>query len=252
GCSDLYREAAYHGGIQNDFLGGWFPRQVESVQYGTPHSSAVNPVSGLSATGDVVLPEEELAANRVDIGESIRAHPFLDDYWRERSAVLENITVPVLSAGNWGGHGLHPRGTIGGWAGGSSREKWLEIHGREHWSLFYADYGQRLQKRFFDWYLKGEGDWAETQPPVLLQIRRPDDTFVERGEQEWPLARTRWTKLPLDAGTASLGVAPAEPASARYVPGESGVTFLAEPFREDVEITRPLSARPWISSETSD
>lgn len=252
GCSDLYREAAYHGGVHNDFLGGWFPRQVESVQYGTPHSSAVNPVSGLKVTGDVVLSDDELAANRVDIGESILAHPFLDDYWRERSAALEKITVPVLSAGNWGGHGLHLRGNIGGWAGVSSREKWLEIHGREHWSLFYADYGQQLQKRFFDWYLKGEGDWAQTQPPVLLQVRKPDDTFEARGEQEWPLARTEWTRMPLDAASRALGAADPAPATAGYVPGEGGVTFLAEPFTEDVEITGPLAARLWISSETTD
>lgn len=252
GCSDLYREAAYHGGIHNDFLGGWFPRQVESVQYGTPHSAAVNPVSGLKVTGDVVLTEEELAANRVDIGESILAHPFLDDYWRERSAVLSDIRVPVLSAGNWGGHGLHLRGNIGGWAGAGSSEKWLEIHGREHWSLFYADYGQRLQRRFFDWYLKGEGDWGETQPPVLLQIRQPDDTFVERAEQEWPLARTAWTRMALDAGQGVLGALAPAPASAHYVPGKSGVTFLGEPFADDAEITGPLSARLWISSETTD
>ncbi len=252
GCSDLYREAAYHGGIHNDFLGGWFPRQVESVQYGTPHSTAVNPVSGLAVTGDVVRSEEELVRDRVDIGASILAHPLLDDYWRERSAALERITAPVLSAGNWGGHGLHLRGNIGGWQGAGSREKWLEIHGREHWSLFYADYGQRLQRRFFDWYLKGEGDWLQTQPPVQLQIRRPDDTFVERGEQEWPLARTEWTRLPLDAAATTLGAAPAAPATARYEPGVSGVTFLAEPFAEDVEITGPLAARLWISSETTD
>lgn len=253
GCSDLYREAAYHGGIHNDFLGGWFPRQVESVQYGTPHSTAVNPVSGLRVTGDVVLPPEELEANRVDIGEQILAHPFLDDYWRGRSAELGRIRAAVLSAGNWGGHGLHLRGNIQGWAGAGSAEKWLEIHGREHWSLFYADYGQQLQRRFFDWYLKGEGDWLESQPPVLLQIRQPDDSFVERAEREWPLARTDWRRLYLDAASLGLRVEPAAAAAAAsYAPLEDGLTFLFEPFAEDVEITGPLSAKLWISSETED
>lgn len=252
GCSDLYREAAYHGGIHNDFLGGWFPRQVESVQFGTTGSDSVNPVSGKRVTGDVKLSEAELAANRVDIGTDILAHPLLDDYWLARSADLSSVTVPLLSAGNWGGHGLHLRGNVQGYREAASTDKWLEIHGREHWSMFYTDYGQRLQRRFFDYYLKGEGDWAETQPAVQLQIRQPDDSFVERAEKEWPLARTDWQRHYLDAASLGLSREAGAAASDQYLPEESGLRFLSEPFSTDVEITGPVAAKLWISSETTD
>jgi hypothetical protein len=37
----------------------------------------------------------------------------------------------------------------------SSKQKWLEVHGESHWSLFSSGYGVALQKRFFDYFLKG-------------------------------------------------------------------------------------------------
>ena len=78
-----------------------------------------------------------------------------------------------------------------------SKEKWLEVHGKEHWTEFYTDYGVTLQKRFFGHFLKGEDTgWAE-QPQVLLQVRHPGENFVTRGEDQWPLARTQWTKFHL-------------------------------------------------------
>ncbi len=83
------------------------------------------------------------------------------------------------------------------------KEKFLEMHGLEHWTHFYTNYGYGLQKRFFDRYLKGiEKAWSD-EPRVHLQIRYPGNRFVERGENEWPIARTQWTKFYLDAeGTA--------------------------------------------------
>ena len=33
------------------------------------------------------------------------------------------------------------------------------------------------------------------QPKVLLNIRHPGEKFVPRAENEWPLARTQWTKF---------------------------------------------------------
>ena len=90
------------------------------------------------------------------------------------------ITVPLLSSANWGGQGLHPRGNFEGFVRSASREKWLEVHGIEHWTHFYTDYGVGLQKRFFGHFLKGEDTGWMTQPRVLLQVRHPGERFVER------------------------------------------------------------------------
>ncbi len=110
--------------------------------------------------------------------------------------------MPLLSAANWGGQGLHPRGNFEAFVRAASPEKWLEVHGIEHWTEFYTDYGVRLQKQFFAHYLKGE-DTLRDWPRVRLQVRHLD-RFEERHEDAWPIPRTRWTKLYLDLRDRTL------------------------------------------------
>ena len=120
--------------------------------------------------------------------------------------MFDRITVPFLSAGNWGGAGRHLRGNVEGFLRSASSQKWLEIHGREHWTEFYTDYGTRLQKRFLDHFLKGADNGWDRQPPVMLRVRTVNGEFIDRTENEWPIARTQWTNWYLDpaAGTLSL------------------------------------------------
>ena len=160
--------------------------------------------------------------------------------------------MPFLSAANWGGQGLHPRGNFEGFVRAASKDKWLEAHGIEHWTHFYTDYGVRLQKRFFAYYLKGERNGWEKHPRVQLQVRHVD-RFVERHEDEWPIARTRWTKLYLDAAGHALRPEPsAATGSASYAAVGDGLTFLSAPFEQETEITGPLAARLFLSSSTAD
>ena len=70
------------------------------------------------------------------------------------------------------------------------KQKWLDAHGLEHWVTFYLDSGRNFQRRFFNYFLKGEENGWDKQPPVLLHVRHVDGTFVDRYENEWPLART--------------------------------------------------------------
>ena len=78
--------------------------------------------------------------------------------------------------------------------------------------------------------------------------------FVERGENEWPIARTQWTKFYLDAeGLRLTREAPRERlASVSYAGFSDGVTFLTDPFEEETEITGPAAARIALSSSTTD
>src|SRR6185369_14780110 len=154
-------------------------------------------------------------------------------------------------AANWGGQGLHPRGNFEGFVRAASKEKWLEVHGIEHWTHFYTDYGRELQLRFFNHFLKGEGDW-KSRPRVQLQVRHVD-RFVERQENEWPLARTNWTRLYLHKDfQLKSGSDPDSSSAVRFEALGEGVTFLSEPLGREIEITGPLAARLTISSTTSD
>jgi predicted acyl esterase len=252
GASDYYREFTHHAGILNTFVSVWYPVQVSAVQHGGGGRSQRNPNTGELIAGPDVLSDEELAANRSDSAAELLNH-FLDDqYYRERSAELEKITVPVLSATNWA-HDLHTRGGFEGYARVSSDLKWLEVHGLEHFTEFYTDYGVALQKRFFGHFLKGEDTGWDRQPPVHLNVRHVDGSFELRPEQEWPLARTRWAKLYLDAQGRTLAEElPAGSASVDFEALGDGLTFTTEPFTEETEITGPAAARLFASSTTTD
>jgi uncharacterized protein len=252
GAADWYRDMTHHGGILSVFWANWYDMQVKTVQYGLGERGGRSRVHGGLVCGPEMLSEEELAANRCEFGEEIRAHPLDDEYHKARSPVWENINVPLFSAANWGGQGLHPRGNFEGFVRAASREKWLEAHGIEHWTHFYTDYGRELQRKFFDHFLKGTHNSWNDQPRVLLQVRHLD-RFVARQENEWPLARTRWTKLYLDPIEHSLKRAAAtRQASISFNALGDGVTFLTAPLPQETEITGPSAAKLFVSSSTAD
>jgi predicted acyl esterase len=252
GAADWYRDVNNHGGVPSPFIGRWYPVQVEAVQHGLGARGLRNETTGVLISGDEELGEEELAALRGDMMSDLYAHPLTDDYWRDRSADPARIEVPILSAGNWGGQGLHLRGNVESYLQAASTEKWLELHGNAHWALYYTDYANDLQRRFFDRFLRGEGDWLETQPPVQLRVRHPGERFEVRGEQEWPLARTEWTNLYLDPEEGSLGTEPGEPSHVSFRAFGDGLSLLAAPFETETEITGPLAATLWISNSSED
>jgi predicted acyl esterase len=251
GANDYYREMTHHGGIHNAFLPDWY-RRIATIQYGLGSRGFRNPASGLLASGDEDLTDEQMCLNRHDLAAEIIAHPFDDDWHAEHSSLPEQITAPLLSAANWGGLGNHQRGNFTAWKRAGSQQKWLEVHGGTHWAGFYTPYGRDLQRRFFDYFLKGEGDWA-SQPPVLLNIRSPDGSLRPRAEQEWPLARTRWVHKFLDVEHQTLSdERPSAPAQRRYSALGAGITLSTPALLEQIEITGPLAARLWISSTTED
>src|SRR5215472_472344 len=233
GAADWYRDMTHHGGIVSTFWANWYDMQVKTVQYGAGERGKRSRVHGELVCGPHTLSEGALQKSRSEFGDEILAHPLDDDYHKARSPAWDKITVPLLSTANWGGQGLHPRGNFEGFVRAASKEKWLEAHGIEHWTHFYTDYGVALQKRFFAYYLKGEKNGWDRQPRVQLQVR-PVDRFVERHESEWPIARTRWTKLYLDLeGHALRPEPPKGAASASYAAPGDGLTFLSAPFEQE-------------------
>jgi predicted acyl esterase len=252
GASDHYREFSYHGGILSTFLANWFDMQVKSVQYGLGERGARSPVTGAPACGGVTLSEDELKKNRCDLGMDVLAHPLDDDYHKDRTAIFDRITVPFLSAGNWGGQGLHLRGNVEAFVRAASKEKWLEMHGIEHWTHFYTDYGRKLQKRFFDYFLKGEQNGWDKEPRVHLNIRHVDH-FDERYEDEWPIARTQWTRYYLQPDAKTLSTtAPTFGGEISYDALGEGLTFTTDPLEHWTEITGPSALKLWLSSSTRD
>lgn len=251
GASDWYRELTHHGGILTTFTEHWYDMQVVPVQYGNPRD-LVSPITGQRVTGDEILTDDQLVANRIDYGGTILAHAFDDGYYRERTPDLSQIQVPLLSAGNWGGAGLHLRGNIEGFLGAGSEQKWLEMHGLEHWTEYYTAYGRDLQRRFFDHFLKGVDNGWDRLPPILLRARNVDGTFADRTESTWPLPGTTWTNLYLDGVTAELADDVPAAAQVTYRESGEGATFVLPASTETIEITGPLALKLFVSSDTDD
>lgn len=252
GATDWYRDMTHHGGILSTFWANWYDMQVKNVQHGLAERGPKSQVTGELICGTKSLTDDELAQNRCNFGEDILEHPLDDDYHKKRSAVWSKITTPLLTAANWGGQGLHPRGNFEGFMRASSDQKWLEAHGLEHWTEFYTDYGIALQKRFFGHFLKGEDNGWLDQPPVQLQVRRTDG-FDERTEDNWPIPRTQWTKFYLDPHNNVLSQSlPTERSILSFEAMGEGITFMSAPLETETEITGPSAIKLCVSSSTSD
>ncbi len=253
GAADSYREWSRHGGILCTFGPYIADLQIKTVQNGVGRRGARSRVTGEFVAGPATLSEEELGAKRADMEADHLAHPLDDEFHKSRSPDWSKVTVPFLSAANWGALGIHLRGNIEAFTRAASKEKWLEAHGLEHWTHFYTDYGVTLQKRFLAHYLKGESNgWKEMQAPVTLQIRHPGNRFVAREEKEWPLARTQWTKFYLDPASQTLRTDAPGNGTVVYDGLGDGLTFMTPPLPAPTEITGPLSAKLFVSSSTSD
>jgi predicted acyl esterase len=255
GAADFYRDMAHHGGIFcNGFSKSWSEAQVYTVQNGRGANGHKSRLTGDWVSGPETLTEEQLGAKRRNFYEDCLAHKLdTDEFWQSRMPDWSKVRTPLLSSANWGGQGLHPRGNFEGFVRAAGEQKWLEVHGLEHWTEFYTDYGVELQKRFFGHFLKGEDTGWDSQPPVVLQVRHPGERFVERHEQEWPLARTQWTSYALDAEHLTLSAEPpAQQGQVTYAGFGDGVTFLTPPVEAETELTGPLAAKLFVSSATED
>lgn len=225
GMSDLYREIVAHGGIPNPGFVNFWNAQVRATR-----NKAENWVTAM------------------------RLHPFFDEYWQRKVPAVENIDVPTYVVASWSDHAVHTRGSLSAFDRLGTEQKWLEVHGRNKWARMYSAESLRRQIAFFDRFLKGEANEVDDWPKVRLEVREGLDVGEERTEQEWPLARTRYTPLYLDAADASLSSTPVEhEAAVSYdaTAPEPHAVF-SHTFAEDTELTGHFKLKLWVEADGAD
>ena len=241
GWADLYRDCAYHGGIFSDkFFRWWFWHRVVRRTLGEKNS--------------------QWREHFAPFFERLQQHPLLDDHYARRAARWDQVEVPFLSVGNWGGAGLHLRGNVEDFARAASEHKRLRLHTGSHVGPFYALEGRLDQMRFFDYWLKQMLNGLPEDPPVKLSIRVGWDEEHWRLENEWPLARTEWAPLYLSCEQGGLltGEAPLQGEAVCYsaegprMEEFRGAHFTSEPMEADTEITGPINLVLWVSSSVDD
>ena len=213
-------------------------------------------MNGDWVSGPIELTEEELGANRRDFYEDCLARKLdTDDYWQSRMPDWSKVKVPLFSAANWGGQGLHPRGNFEGFVRAASKQKWLECHGLEHWTHFYTDYGVALQKKFFGHFLKGENTGWDKQPKVQLQVRHVGEKFVERHEKRMAARAHAMDQASISIRpTSRCRRTPPAEAIVGHLRRASATASPSSPRRskQDTEITGPIAAKLLVSSATED
>jgi putative CocE/NonD family hydrolase len=130
------------------------------------------------------------------------------------------------------------------------------------------------QLRWFDYWLKNIDNGIMDEPPVKLEIRTggKKGRYDFRFENEWPIARTKWTKWHLaierepsgDPDAVEGQLLPAAPQRTQQLTyaasvghGQQGVhrmgvSFATPPMTEPVELTGPLVLNMWIASTSED
>ncbi len=253
GLSDFYRDSTRHGGIYgNGFSEAWWPRQVTVNQHGNGATRYRDRDTGQPPTGPA-LSEAMLQGNRRDFVADLRTHTLADAWFGERTPDLGRVRVPLLSAGNWGGPGMHLRGNIEGFMRAGSAQKWLSMHIGTHYESFYVPHYVAMQQRFFGHFLRGDDNGWERSAPVQLAIRQVDGTATHRDEHEFPIARTRYAPFALNADGLTLGATLWGAAcSASYDAFGPGLDFSTPPFETETEFTGFVALRLFVSSSTAD
>jgi putative CocE/NonD family hydrolase len=190
-----------------------------------------------------------------DIVEMAKRHPLFDEYWASKNADLSKITVPAFVVASWSDHGLHSRGTLEAFKKIASKDKWLMVHGRKKWQNFYQNVEKRRQ--FFDRFLKGIDSEIKYWPKVTLEIRERFFWGNFRGENEWPLARTQYTKLFLNATDGKLSKSPLKKeAQVRYkvndITDKTQNAKFEFKFDAKTELTGHMKLKLWVQANGSD
>ena len=208
------------------------------------------------------------------------ANPFDDPqiYGPEGSAVISpdmnKVTMPLWSVMPLEYFSINIRGSSEGYIHAASKNKKLTIAG-DSWSAYpYCPEFFKESRDFFDYWLKGIDNGVMDKPPVKVMIRTGGGGYFWQVENEWPIARTQYTRYFLNASPSSwkgdglrndfLKISPDVPrketaktysaeVNLKVDPGWShGISFITEPMTEDVILAGYIKLGLWVASSSSD
>ncbi len=239
--TDLYRDACYQGGIYNaEFMNNW-------INYHTNMFAWPGPVEGK-------LPP-------MNLHYEIANHPCDGPWYWERSAwtKLDKIKTPVLSIVPQGG-AMHMRGQLAGFTEINAPKKLMVVPPTGFWShmRYLTDRAlNRQMLRWFDYWLKGIDTGIMEEPQVAIF---DSGTRQWRYENEYPLARTEWTKFFLRKEGLDRAPPASEPPDSYRMPdsyaqlmgGKPVLAYATPPAETPLTLWGPLSLTLYASSSQID
>ncbi len=251
GLTDPYRDFCYRGGLfHRGFITSWWANTMHQCLW-------PGPVEGK-------LPPSNLFLDWY-------SHPDDGSYWWERGAwtMIDKINIPVLSISpqSW----LHIRGQLAAYPKFKGPKKLLVLPqcGMLAHVIFLLSKPINEQiLKWFDYWLKDMDTGIMDEPPVVIFDGATEEW---RYENEYPPARTEWTKFYLrlnPAGSATeppYGLISKEPPGSeepdKYMTpdslnlvaaGKPVLAYATSPLNEDMRVWGPLSAVLYGSSTTTD
>lgn len=222
GMSDMYRESLYEGGIPC----------IAFTEFATAGAAGLKGID--------------------DQGGMARKYPLMNGYWKNKIPEFEKIVCPMYITAGW--NHFHLRGSLNVWRKAGSKEKWLRAHREFEWPDFYTPENIEDLRRFFDRYCKDINNGWELTPRVRLDVMDAFDqnAHTARSEREFPLARTDYQRLYLDANAGTMETEPvAAEGSVSYDPNEDIISF-DHTFTSDTELTGYPFLRLWVECQGYD
>lgn len=226
GVTDLYRDFMTKGGV---------PRAETAEIFSDCMASTVS--GGIE---DIITAYDE--------------RPLMDDYWEDKKARLENITIPAYLVTGYTGT-FHSDAPYEAWNRIASGEKWIRFHTTNEIDDFYYPGSVVDLYKFFSHYLKGESNGWEKTDTVRMSVLDPGGRdVINRAEKELPLRRTQYKKLYLNPEKATMDTMPCLTAGCDVYDSGSKKNFVTYRFRlpEKSEITGSMRLHLWISVLAAD
>lgn len=223
GTSDMYRESICEGGIPAE-------RFIRMVM------------------------KEAIGPNYMDsLPENYVMYPYINHpYWKDKDPIWENIKIPVYVTACW--NHFHLRGSINGFRKIKSSKKWLRAHRDFEWPDAYSNENLEELEKFFARYLKLERNGWELTPKVRIEVQDVGEHNYQtnRPEDNFPLKRTQYTKLFLDASNRSMSIKQVQnEAVASYNSVSEEINF-DYTFEKDTELTGYFKLRLYVAAEIAD
>jgi len=228
GLTDPYRDIFAFGGLSEvGFPAFWWATEVKPAINGTQE--------------DFVEAEGCIATDY------LKNHPLYDDFWKAKAAKLEEITVPMLVCASFSDHGLHTMGSFRAFIKARSEHKWVYTHRTGKWDAYYSPDVQEMTRNFMDCFLKDDTSSGFLNTPgVRLEVRSSLKEIHEvRHENEWPIARTEYTRLYLTEQQFLALERPQTPMELAY-PAKKGKAEFHHTFDEDTELSGYMKLRVWV------
>ncbi len=250
GATDIYRDFCYQGGLFNSwFMSMW----------------------GVELIRQCLWPGEvERKLPPVNFFLDMASHPVDGPYYWERSACtkLSQIKVPVMDICPQSV--MHSRGQLYAYPLIKSPKKLIILPSAGHHANEYFLTNRPLTEqilRWLDYWLKGKDTGIMQEPEVAIFNV---ETQEWRYENEYPLARTTWTKFYLhsssnptntpSSGLISQKVPEKEKSNTYQTPPsldevshtEPALVYRSEPLEKDIKVWGPLSITLYGSSTTVD